>query len=178
MLLALRADVSTMRAIVKQHRLWVQGHPNGSIDEFANDFLAIRYGLPGFHKADSEVMLRVARLALPFYSRTVNADGSVSYLALLGAVAEAERFLVDPEVVLRKTERLCRGLPNRMVGSAGVPYPRGAFALAERSFREYTSALERQRMGLADVPESVETETQTIGFGRTRRRSSNKGDSA
>lgn len=92
----LRSDVSTMKNILKLFTRWSREQNSEDIAEFADWFFGFRFGLPGFDPEQSQVREQIARLALPFYSARTNVDGRPSLLAVLGAISEAERFVVDP----------------------------------------------------------------------------------
>lgn len=144
-----RGDVSTMVHIRRSFRRWRNLNATGTIEEFASWLIGFRYSLPGYDPLQSEIQRQIALLALPIYARHLNADGSVSFMAILGALSEAERFTVEPGVVMRKAV----GWKNRdlfgvVVGGAGVPDLARAFRAAEVEFQEVVAEEERRRMGL------------------------------
>lgn len=146
----IRSDVSTLKNIVKSFELWHRQAPDGSMGAFATAFLDHRYSLPGFNRELSQAQLAAAQFALPFFAREINADSSISLLAVLGAVAEAERFVVDPGLAIRKAIgwRMSPYLDSRTVGGAGVADLNAAFKRAESNFREALARAEREQMGL------------------------------
>lgn len=145
-----RSDVSTMKNIIKLFREWQRHYPHHTVADYAACFLDQRYNLPGFDREQSLLQRQVAFLALPFYSQELNADQSPSLLAILGAVSEAERFLVDPGLVFRKALGWRhRDLYGPLLGGAGIADLSEALQKAERRFKEYLASMERAEMGLA-----------------------------
>lgn len=146
-----RSDVSTIKNIIFNYRRWRKTvGPDPSLDAFADWFLEMRYNLPGFDREQSAVQLLIARFALPFYRDELNADHSVSLLAILGAVSEAERFQIDPDLVMRKVGWRNHDLFGRELGGAGIAFLQEALGTAERKFREAAARRERAAMGLGE----------------------------
>ena len=145
----LRGDVSTMKHILKVYKNWKNANADSDIADFAEWFLEFRYTLRGFNREDSAIRRRLAELALPIYSKHLNADGHVSLLSLLCAISEAERFIVDPGHVFRKVRRRRRGIGSRDFGGAGVADLDEAISTAGKDFKEVFAAIERRAMGLS-----------------------------
>lgn len=144
----LRADVGTMKNIVRFFRRY-QKNGGDDLAEFAEQYLQQRYSMPGFDRERSELMHQVAVVALRFYCEELNADGSVSLLAILGAVSEAERFVIDPGIVMRKAAGWKnRDLWGTTIGAAGIADVPAALQRAERRFQEHAAAKTRLEMGL------------------------------
>ena len=137
------------------------------MEVFAEAFLEHRYSLPGFNREQSMSQLAAARFALPFFAEEINSDGSVSLLAILGAVAEAERFAVDPALVLRKAVGLRKSLSldSRTVGGAGVADLQTAFDRAESAFKEALARAEREQMAEETEESAPPVVTEVHGAG-------------
>ena len=147
-MIALRADVSTMKNIIRFFRRF-QKTGGTDLPAFAEQFLRQRYTQPGFERERSELMYSISLMALPFYAEELNADHSTSLLAILGALSEAERFVIDPGIVMRKAAGWKnRDLWGQIVGGAGIADLRAALSEAERRFQEYMASMSRLEMGL------------------------------
>jgi hypothetical protein len=90
-------------------------------------------------------------MALDGYYSVLNADGSPSLLALLGAIGTAERFIVDPRIVARKCQKklISNNILGRTFGGVGIVDVVQAFENGELKFQEKRAELERSVRGIS-----------------------------
>lgn len=143
----LRGDVSGMKTIIKAYL----GMPNRwmvdeseRVSEFAEGWFAARYSVPMGSVESRQAMQAIATIAFPGYCKALNFDGSPSLFAVLGALSEAERIIVDPGIVARRCQSYFTGeISGKILGGVGIADIPGAFQEGAREFHEARARLER-----------------------------------
>lgn len=148
MLTFLRADVSTMKFIIKAFNAWQPPNSRLSksdqLEAFCEAYINHRFSLPVQSEEKRAALRVIALMALEEFYEEVNFDGSPSLLALLGAISTAERFEVDPTLVARKCSGLFVGeISGRTLGGVGIENISEAFANGEQRFQAKRARIER-----------------------------------
>lgn len=150
-MLSLRGDVGGMKAIIKAYNRWIPYNSHipesEAVGMFANQWLDARYSAPIGPQEKREIMRLLADIAFPEYCAEINSDGTPSLLALLGAVSEAERVIVDPTIVARKCQKLFQGnISGKTLGGVGIADISIAFSNGARRFQQARADLEKRYM--------------------------------
>lgn len=148
-MISLRGDVGAMKAIIKAYERWqpLNSHlpESEAVALFASEWLTHRFSVPIGPAEKREAMHAIAQIAFPEFCEELNSDGTPSLLALLGAVCEAERIIVDPTIVARKCQKLYRGkISGKTLGGVGIPDVTTAFSNGAYRFQQARAALERR----------------------------------
>ena len=147
-----RTDVSTMNNIINAYtkanlktNALGEAEPEG-LSDFCRNFLNFRFSMPIGSLEDRQARLCIAQIALEGYYQVLNADGSPSLLALLGAIGTAERFIVDPRIVARKCYKklLSKNISGRTYGGVGIIDIVQAFEDGELIFQKKRAELQRE----------------------------------
>jgi hypothetical protein len=152
-----RTDVSTMNNIINFYskaklprNAFGEADPE-ELSSFCWNFLIFRFSLPIGSAEERNSRLLIAQMALDGYYSVLNADGSPSLLALLGAIGTAERFIVDPRIVARKCQKklISNNILGRTFGGVGIVDVVQAFENGELKFQEKRAELERSVRGIS-----------------------------
>jgi len=134
-MLGAKTDVATMNLIVEKYRHWRDLNPDGEVKTFVIGFIKSRYESSGESSDARWSRKKKATQALDPYIRKLNHDGDTSLLALLGAISEAEGFIVKPGRIMRNVYRKNQDIPSYVFGGYGISDLDECFRVAGREFR-------------------------------------------
>ncbi len=144
---AFRGDVSGMKTVIRAYLAWPFRHSfseNERVGVFAEQFLATRFSVPVGSAESRQTMHAIALIAFPEFCEELNHDGTPSLLALLGAVCEAERIVIDPGIVARGCRKYFTDeISGKILGGMGVADIDQAFRNGTRRFHESRAAMQR-----------------------------------
>lgn len=121
---ALRGDVSGMKAIIRAYRGWSHRHSISESERvrvFSEHWLSARFSAPVGSAESRDLMHAIALIVFPGFCEELDHDGTPSLLALLGAVCEAERVVIDPGIVARGCKKhFGDEISGKILGGVGV----------------------------------------------------------